>query len=295
MFNFQSISNNPVCSLLKRSSITIAITLGAVSAQGETITSELDFGVGYPVTLQANEAVTANIDLGHSFDSIESVCINVSHKSGEPNSMGFESVIGYNPIMQGSVSVSSNHLFMRSLELVDPNDPTSGFIESYEGDFTDCTLIPAGENLMDGKSSVDITPRNDEYEAWSFEISVTGVLSLTDINLTLDEKEDFTVSNLGGRVNYDASIRNLDSNLTTKSFKQWSVLKLPNGELYPIHKSNELEINYNESHDYTRTYLNIPSWFAAGSYELLWYAVDLSTGKITSESITFTKDAFVPS
>lgn len=149
-------------------------------------------------------------------------------------------------------------------------------------------------DLVDGKTSIDIKPGSANYEAWSFELVVTGTVAITDIDLELDEDEGFSVPVQGGRVNYDASIRNLDSNETTKSFKQWSVLKLPNGELYPIHKSNELEINYNESRDYTRTYLNIPSWFAAGDYELFWYAADVSTGKITSESMTFTMDAFIP-
>ncbi len=294
LFKLPSISNSTVCSLLKRSSIAMAMTLGAVSAQGETITTELDFGSEYPIMLLNNESVTANIDLGYSFDSIESVCINVIHKSGEPNGMEFTSMPESPPVGQELLEIQTSHFFLRTMELVDPNDPTSGFIVNYQGDLDTCSVGILWENLMDGKSSVDIKPQGGDYEAWSFELSVTGVVSLTDIDLELDEDEGFTVENIGGRVNYDASIRNIDSNQTTKLFKQWSVLKLPNGEMYPIHKSNEVEINYNESRDYTRNYLNIPSWFAAGSYELLWYAADLSTGKITSESMIFTKDAFVP-
>ena len=295
MFNFKSTNSGTALSFLKQSSIALALTTAAVTAQGETLSAELDFGSEYPVMLMANETVTANIDFGYSFDSVESSCIKAVHKSGEPSSIQFTQLMGFLPDTLDPITLTYFHPFTFGWELVDRNDPDSGWqVVPFEGDFTDCTFSVPAWDLADGKTSIDIKPGTANYEAWSFELVVTGTVAITDIDLELDEEEGFTVSEEGGRVNYDASIRNLDSNLTTKSFKQWSVLKLPNGEMYPIHKSNELDINYNESHDYTRTYLNIPSWFAAGDYELFWYAADLSTGKITTESMAFTKDAFIP-
>ncbi len=285
------LKNNVTYSFLKKSSFVLALTFAAVSAQGETFTAELDFGDEFPVMLINNETVTANIDFGYSFDSVESSCIKAVHKSGEPTSIQFTQVVGFVPDSLEPLMVTTMQPFFRSLELIDPNDPDSGFqLAAFEGDFTNCYISVPTWDLADGKTSIDIKSGGDNYEAWSFELVVNGTVALTDLDLELDEEADFSVPAEGGRVNYDASIRNLDSSSSTKELKQWSVLILPTGELYPIHKTNSIEINYSESKDYTRTYLNIPSWFSAGSYTLAWYVADPLTGKITTDKMAFTKE-----
>lgn len=275
--------------LFKKYSFVLALAAATVPAQGKTLTTEFDFGDEYPVMLIENESVTANIDFGYSFDSIESSCIKAVHKSGEPTSLEF-SRIGFLPNSSLPLTIAAIHPFSRSIELVDPNDPDSGFqLAPFDGDFIDCSIRIPAQDLANGKTSIGFKSVGGNYEAWSFELVVTGTVALISLGLELDEDSGFSVPAEGGRVNYDASIRNLDSSSSAKELKQWSVLVLPNGELYPIHKANSIEINYSESKEYTRSYLNIPSWFSAGSYKLAWYVADPLTGIITTDNITFTK------
>ena len=179
--------------------------------------------------------------------------------------------------------------FFRQYVLIDPENPDLGWeMSEFVGDFTDCRV--SEWNVLHGSKSITLKANGEHYEAWSFELEVTGTISATDVDLELDEEADFSVPAEGGRVNYDASIRNLDSESSSKELKQWSILTLPSGEPYPVHKSNSIEVNYNESKDYADIYLDIPSWFAAGEYELEWFVADPSTGKIISDTLEFTKD-----
>ncbi|WP_444900356.1 hypothetical protein ACJJIX_00130 [Microbulbifer sp. VAAC004] len=233
-----------------------------------------------------------DLDIGYQFDSIDKICINTEVKDGDAFSVGYGVIeestgVGPDDIIS---AVYKLELISYSGDVSTPENsnpvPQIASISFCEGE----TSILA-KNFLDGEGKFTFNVSGGYMDFWDFELVVEGDLSDIQLAIELDEPADFSVPSYGGRVNYDASIRNLDSSQSLVTLEQWSVLTLPNGDKYPIHKSRDVVLNYSEAKDYTRNYLTIPEWFEAGDYELTWYVADPSTGIRVKDSLHFTKSA----
>ncbi|WP_445361995.1 hypothetical protein ACJJIL_07280 [Microbulbifer sp. EKSA005] len=268
------------------------VTLICASAlvQADTISTKIDLGEPYPFIMESGIDYEVELDIGYKFDSIEKICINTEPKDGDASAAGYgwtsEIVRDDDQIAKGLVLT---HLIY-SGDLPAPENPNP---VRQIGDINFCAGGDGffAKNFLDGEGEFHLFVSDGFVEFWDIELVVEGDISDIQLAIELDEPVEFSVPSYGGRVNYDASIRNLDSTQSLVTFEQWSVLKFPNGDNYPIHKSRDVVLNYSEEKDYTRNYLNIPAWFEAGDYELVWYVADPSTGGRVKDSLRFTKSA----
>lgn len=107
------------------------------------------------------------------------------------------------------------------------------------------------------------------------------------IAVVLDEDEGFYVPSDGGRVDYDVSLENF---VPGEILSQWSVLTMPNGDEFPIHKLRERQVTgWDGTVNYNRNHLNIPEWFDDGEYTLTWYLANTETLERNKGSMTFEK------
>jgi hypothetical protein len=108
------------------------------------------------------------------------------------------------------------------------------------------------------------------------------------VSIQLDQGQE-PINSLGGKVKYDATIQNLD--ITENTFIQWSVLTLPTGEDYSIHKATSYTVAATDTREFTRTRITIPDWFPAGEYSFSWYLADKdNTDKIiVRDTLKFNK------
>ena len=108
------------------------------------------------------------------------------------------------------------------------------------------------------------------------------------VSIQVDEGQG-PVPATGGRFNYDATIENLDT--AENSFIQWSVLTLPTGEDYGIHRTTNYTLSANSERVFTRTRITIPDWFPAGEYSFTWYVADTDNAEkiIVRDSFSFEK------
>lgn len=281
----------PQCrAVLKNAIASAALICASTLVQAETISTKIDLGEPYPFIMEDGVDYEVDLDLGFQFDTIDKICINTEIKDADASSVGYgviaEAVEPGN-IIRGIMHMSLIGYSVSVSTPENPNPPPQ--IEDVVFCENESSIL--ANNFLDGESELKLRVSGGFVEFWDIEVVVEGDVSDIQLAIELDEPVEFSVPSYGGRVNYDASIRNLDSEKSLVTFEQWSVLKFPNGDYYPIHKSRDVVLNYSESKDYTRNYLNVPAWFEAGDYELIWYVTDPSTGSRVKDSLHFTKSA----
>ncbi|VUD40406.1 hypothetical protein TDB9533_00193 [Thalassocella blandensis] len=120
------------------------------------------------------------------------------------------------------------------------------------------------------------------YRATTIDYNIGG-----SVELVLDEEEGFYVPSEGGRVDYDASLKNFEPG---EMLGQWSVLTMPNGDEFPVHKLRDRQVTgWDGTVQFNRNHLNIPEWFDDGEYKLTWYLANTDTLNRTKGSMTFEK------
>ncbi|WP_444894739.1 RbmA family biofilm matrix protein [Microbulbifer sp. TRSA001] len=285
---------NASCTLhkavLKKSIAGVTLVSASALVQADTISTKIDLGEPYPFKMESGIDYEVELDIGYKFDSIEKICINTEPKDGDASWAGYgfrSETVGPDGFLNEVMEMS---MLTYSVDLPTPENPDP---VPQIGDINFCENGNSffANNFLDGVGQFRLFVSGGFVEFWDIELVVEGVVSDIQLAIDIDESAEFKVPSYGGRVNYDASIRNLDSTQSLVTFEQWSVLKLPNGDNYPIHKSRDVVLNYSESKDYTRNYLNIPAWFEAGDYELIWYVTDPSTGNRVKDSLHFIKNA----
>ncbi|AWF83465.1 hypothetical protein BTJ40_14200 [Microbulbifer sp. A4B17] len=281
----------PGCGVVLKNAIA-SITLSCASAlvQAETISTKIDLGEPYPFIMESGIEYRVELDVGYKFDSIEKICINTEPKNGDATAAGYR----FTDELVGPDDIINKFMVMRllsySVDLPTPENPDPA-PQIGDIDFCENGNSVFANNFLDGEGEFKLFVSGGFVEFWDIELVIEGAVSDIQLAIEIDESAEFSVPSYGGRVNYDASIRNLDSTQSLVTFEQWSVLKFPNGDSYPIHKSRDVVLNYSEAKDYTRNYLNIPAWFEVGDYELIWYVTDPSTGNRVKDSLHFTKSA----
>ncbi|WP_444908409.1 hypothetical protein ACJJIR_07635 [Microbulbifer sp. SSSA008] len=277
--------------VLKNSIGGIALICASALVQAETISTKIDLGEPFPFRMEDGIRHAVNLDAGYQFDTINEVCISGKVDNGTATSVSYS--VQSEPEGPFTLPIFEVYVQMlvRSVDFPTPENPNP--VPQLQKNINFCgdgSSILA-KNFLDGEGEFTYHVSGGYVDFWDFELVVEGDVSDIQLAIVLDEPAEFLVPSYGGRVNYDANIRNLDSSKSLVTFEQWSVLTLPNGDNYPIHKSRDVVLNYSEAKDYTRNYLNIPSWFEAGDYELTWYVTDPSTGNRVKDSLYFTKSA----
>ncbi|WP_444943976.1 hypothetical protein ACJJIK_01545 [Microbulbifer sp. ZKSA006] len=274
------------CGAVLKNSIG-GFTLVCVSAlvQADTISTKIDLDGPFPFRMEDGNKYNVNLDVGYQFDSIERVCVNAEAKDGDAF------LAAYSVMGEDAVS-AADQLTLISYSVEDPTPENPDPVPQIGNiDLCGDGNSVLAKNFLDGESEFTLYVSGGYVDFWDLELVVEGDVSDTQLAVVLDEPAEFSVPSYGGRVNYDASIRNLDSTQSLLTLEQWSVLKFPNGDHYPIHKPRDVVLNYSEAKDYPRNYLNIPEWFEAGDYELTWYVTNPSTGVRVKDSLYFTKSA----
>ncbi|MCO7223651.1 hypothetical protein [Pleionea sp. CnH1-48] len=245
----------------------------ATTVQASSLTTSATFQEGLPLHLETNIAHNATVDFGASFESIDRICFT-AHFTGDladPNE-GF--MMGpFGSASYGWTNINSTPIASRTTCITPAHTGASDFLDGAQ---------TFGVKMYKGQATLS-----------SLDVTITGTINQPDL-LEVDIVKDdpnYSVPAEGGKLKYDALIRNLDYDLSYKNFNQWSSLTLPTGEAYPVHKSRQLELSSGEEKSYTRPYINIPTWFPAGEYTFTWYVADpLNDNKlITQDSFTFNK------
>ncbi|WP_444901429.1 hypothetical protein ACJJIG_18100 [Microbulbifer sp. SSSA007] len=276
--------------VLKNSIAGFTLICASTLVQAETISTKIDLGKPFPFKMEDGIEYEVNLDVGYQFDSIEKICINTEVKDGDASAAFYR--VESEPAGPFNMPISQAYAqpLLYFIDAPTPENPNPVKqmvnISFCEGETSILT-----KNFHDGEGKFTFNVSGGYVEFWDFELVIEGDVSATQLAIVLDEPAGFSVPSYGGRVNYDASIRNLDSSQSLVTLEQWSVLKFPGGDNYPIHKSRDVVLNYSEAKDYTRNYLNIPAWFEAGDYELTWYVTDPNTGVRVKDSLHFTKIA----
>ncbi|WHI46621.1 hypothetical protein [Microbulbifer sp. VAAF005] len=284
--------NSPLHKTVLKNSIA-GITLICASAlvQADTISTKIDLGDPFPFRMEDGIKQEINLDIGYQFDTIEEICINTEVKNGNASSAFYSAESEPAGPFTFPRFESVAQTLAISMPSPTPENPNPEPQLQKSINFCGNGNSVLAKNFLDGEGKFTFNVSGGYVDFWDFELVVEGDVSDTQLAIVLDESAEFLVPSYGGRVNYDASIRNLDSTQSLVTLEQWSVLKFPNGDNFPIHKSRDVILNYSESKGYTRNYLNIPAWFEAGDYELIWYVTDPSTGSRVKDSLYFTKSA----
>ncbi|WHI47916.1 hypothetical protein [Microbulbifer sp. VAAF005] len=277
--------------VLKNSIAGIALICAPSLIQADTLSSKIDLGEAFPFRLEDGVDHEVDLDISYQFDNIERVCVNTEVKDGDANSAVF--IVEKEFIDPDIPWISTQYtlvdlLYNHALPTPDNSNPSSQ-LQNFNYCVDENSLL--SKNLLDGEGEIKLRVQGGYVELWDLELVVEGDVSDTQLAIVLDEPAEFLVPSYGGRVNYDASIRNLDSSQSLVTLEQWSLLTFPNGDSYPIHNSRDVVLNYSETKDYTRNYLTIPEWFEAGDYGLTWYVTNPSTGARVKDSLYFTKSA----
>lgn len=163
-----------------------------------------------------------------------------------------------------------------------------GCNDSYPGEY-----LPELDLYYNSDGSCSSPMERVDQGAPGSEITVTlGQLpdstEFHSISITIDDGQG-PVPVEGGRFNYAAIIENLDD--AENVLRKWSVLTLPSGEDYSIHKAKTVTISANDVKRYNRPYINIPDWFPAGEYSFTWYVADPDNVEriIIQDTFTFEK------
>ena len=252
--------------------VSIEGSVGSEHIDSELYSASFGSNLSYPLTLENGQTLTSETDIGYQFESIESVCIKGEVQNGTASAF-----------VIGSSSEAPNDVFR--------NTDVLAFILINENEFESCGVNGLTYNFLDGRSTMSITPSGGDITLWDLKIEVKGVLKKSQIRLSENEKSALTVPVAGGKLKYDMKIENLDSNQVSKTFRKWSVLKLPNGDIYPHRKAKLFEVNYNEPLSFSNKRINIPAWFEAGEYEIWWYLADAGNNERIVDHPKFVKEA----
>ncbi|WHI52933.1 hypothetical protein P3339_09280 [Microbulbifer sp. MLAF003] len=275
--------------VLKNSIAGFTLICTSTLAQADTISKKIDLGEPFPFRMENEVEYKINVDVGYQFDTISKICINAEVDNGTATALSYlakdESADPFLVITPQLLGLYKTFELPTS-ENPNPVPQLQKSINICQGE--DSILA---KSFLDGEGGFTYNVSGGYIDFWDIELVVEGDVSDIRLAIEIDEPAEFSVPTYGGRVNYDASIRNLDSTQSLVTLEQWSVLKFPNGDNYPIHKSRDVVLNYSEAKDYTRNYLNIPAWFEAGDYELTWYVTDPNTGVRVKDSLSFTKSA----
>ena len=247
---------------------------GAVSTEhtdNELYTASFGNNLSYPLTLDNGQRLISETDIGYQFESIESVCIKGEVQSGTAGAF-----------VIGSASEASNDVFR--------NTEVMAFILINENEFESCGVNGLLYNFLDGRSTMSIAPSIGNISLWDLKIEVKGVLKASQIRLTKNENSPLLIPASGGKLKYDMTIENLDSTQASKTFRKWSVLKLPNGDMYPHRKAKSIDVNYSEPLVLSNKRIKIPAWFEAGEYELWWYLTDAENNERIVDRLKFVKE-----
>ncbi|QFT54418.1 hypothetical protein [Microbulbifer sp. THAF38] len=276
--------------VLKSSIAGFTLICASTLVQADTISTKIDLGEPFPFRMGDGVEYEVDLDIGYQFDSIEKICIKTEVTGGDAGAAFYR--VESEPVKPLTMPISQTYAqrLLYSMDAPTPENPNPVW-QMADISFCEGETSILAKNFLDGEGKFTFYVSGGYVDFWDFELVVEGDVSDTQLAIVLDEPVEFSVPSYGGRVNYDASIRNLDSSQSLIILEQWSVLTLPNGDNYPVHKSRDVVLNYSEAKDYTRNYLTIPEWFEAGDYELTWYVADPSTGVRVKDSLHFTKSA----
>ncbi len=258
---------------MKKIAAMIGMITMAAAAHADTFTVSAEFDNSMPAYLEAGVPQNATIDFNTAFKSIERICFT-AHFAGDLADPGESFMMGpfgnssYGWINGGSVSNSSRMVCITS---------------SHSG----------AEEFMDGEQTFGVRMSGGTATLTNLEVTVTGVASEApthDVDVELGEGAG-TLPAQGGTVPYAVTFRNLDYELGYLDLQKWSVLTLPTGEDYPVHKPNDLQLSAGEETVYANPRLTIPAWFPAGEYTYTWYLANPLNEKmpIEQDSVTFEK------
>ncbi|AWF83398.1 hypothetical protein BTJ40_07930 [Microbulbifer sp. A4B17] len=277
--------------VLKNSIAGITLICATTLVCADTISTKIDLGEPFPFRMEDGIEYEVDLDIGYKFDTIEKVCINTKVKNGEAGAAFYKAESEPAGPFNFPRFESVAQQLAVGIDAPTPENPNPVPQLQKTINFCGNETSVLAENYLDGEGKFKFSVSGGYVDFWDFELVVEGDVSDTQLAIVLDEPTDFSVPSYGGRVNYDAGIRNLDSTQSLVTLEQWSVLKFPNGDSYPIHKSRDVVLNYSEVKDYPRNYLTIPEWFEAGDYELTWYVTNPGTGARVKDSLYFTKSA----
>jgi len=261
----------------------LSTILLAHASAAETFNASISFDTPYPVYLDDSVTVYSNIQFDTSFSSISRMCFEAA----------FETDL-----------LDTDETFM-----IGPFHTTPSSSSSFG--FKNIFSTPIEKR----KSCITAAHKETAFFLDGFErvgITVNGSAMLSDFIVTLEGEADTPIivpeepthtvelepvdgaSNIpaeGGIVKYSAVIENSDFDYAYKSLYRWSVLTLPTGDDYSIHKSRAFDIDAGLSREFNRRKLTIPAWFPAGEYTYTWYVADpqASENSIQSASFTFEK------
>lgn len=257
---------------IKNLQVSIEGSVGSEHIDSLLYSASFGNNLSYPLTLDNGQTLTSETDIGYHFESIESVCI------------------------KGEVQNGTASAFVIGSSSEDPKEAYRGFeplafILINENEFESCGVNGLLYNFLDGRSTMSISPVGGDITLWDLKIEVKGILKNSQIRLSKNENSELSVPAGGGKLKYDMKIENLDSTQVSKTFRKWSVLKLPNGDIYPHRKAKIFEVNYNEPLAFSNKRINIPAWFEAGEYEIWWYLADAENNERIVDRLKFVKEA----
>ena len=257
--------------------IRIAALIGMVSlsaiTHADTFTATASFEQGLPLYLETNVSHTAEVNFSRSFESIDKICFTAYFEGdlADPDESFMLGPFGNSSF--GWINVGASPLSSRTVCTV-----------SYQTEI---------KEFMDGVQAFGVRMSQGQATLTSLEVVITGVASSVpthQVDITLDDEAMFVPAE-GGRVPYDAILSNLSYEFGYLDFMKWSVLTLPTGEDYPIHKVKDIQLSAGEELSITTPWLKIPAWFPAGEYKLTWYMANpLNENQpIVKDSLTFVK------
>ena len=107
------------------------------------------------------------------------------------------------------------------------------------------------------------------------------------VNISVNDP-NYKVPAIGGKLYYSAKMQNTTD--TPMEYKWWSVLSLPTGEYYPIHKTRNIRLQSSQIRENKNMRVTIPEWLPAGTYQMFWYVADpQQPGEIVHSAFTFEK------
>lgn len=272
-----------LASLYKKFLLSVFILFvlsGGAVAESAIYTGTVDVGNENPVRIEDGQLPELMVDMGLLFESIERVCIKGSISGGSASSM-LASVLQEVP--PGS---TEQRLSLSLFQLT--YDTGSSSVPDQEVLYT-CFSSVFTENLLDGLSSFRLSVQGGYVELWDLQVEVEGVLSDTQVYVDVKNDEE-AVPFYGGKIEYDVRIQNLDSGSTEKHFTYWSVIKFPNGDVYPVSKPKSVVLSSAEIVEFDDLEVNIPNWFEAGEYQLIWIVADTEAKTRVEHFATFTKE-----
>ncbi len=243
-------------------------------ADSQIYTTSFGNNLSYPLTLDNGQRLLSETDIGYQFESIESVCIKGEVQDGTAGAFIMN-------ISSEGQDTFNEDFWRIVLVLIDDKS-----FESFES----CGTSELLYNFLDGRSNMAIGPADGYVTLWDLKVEDKGILKNSQIRLSKNDNSTLSVPATGGKLKYDMRIENLDSTQVSKIYRKWSVLKLPNGDIYPHRKAKYIEVNYSEPLVFNNKRIKIPAWFEAGEYEVWWYLADAENNERIVDRLKFVKE-----